>query len=216
MARALGLLINLSGKMRMLSHRIAMFILMRARKQSGVDAGADADRARAALTEFRAIHRALRQGDRTLGIGAEVAALIAAEGAIDAACHHDIDAFVTQAERLLAGTESASAEIEAFVSFVSGVLLERLNRLTERVGGVLERLQAGQHEASRRSEQAVLEALTAIEKVSFSVRLIAINAATEAVRAGDAGRGFSVIATEIRALSDRTSDLVNSVRSHLA
>ncbi len=68
---------------------------------------------------------------------------------------------------------------------------------------------------ARRNEATVNETLAAIEKVSFSVRLIALNAATEAVRAGDAGRGFAVIASEIRALSDRATELVSSVRTQM-
>ncbi len=42
-----------------------------------------------------------------------------------------------------------------------------------------------------------------IQKISTSVRLTALNASVEAARAGDSGRGFAVIAAEIKALAEK-------------
>jgi methyl-accepting chemotaxis protein len=63
------------------------------------------------------------------------------------------------------------------------------------------------------SSTAVDTSMKAIEDIAFQTNILALNAAIEAARAGTHGKGFSVVAEEVRALSARSKDSVLEMSS---
>ncbi|MCL1056432.1 methyl-accepting chemotaxis protein [Shewanella gelidimarina] len=82
--------------------------------------------------------------------------------------------------------------------------ISQLSNDVEQVGEVVESLAT-----HTKSIESILDVIRA---VSEQTNLLALNAAIEAARAGEAGRGFAVVADEVRNLASRTATSTNEVQ----
>jgi len=66
------------------------------------------------------------------------------------------------------------------------------------------------------SSREMEEIVSTIDNLAFQTNLLALNAGVEAARAGQAGAGFAVVATEVRVLAQRCTEAAGKIRDLIA
>lgn len=207
---ALPRLINMSARLRMLSHRICLFLLL-------VDSAADAasrERHRqtlgTAMTEFESIFHTIVEGRAEAGKPTlELAAVRTYLQGGTPAPAEDIRHFVQTMQKLAAragqGDAKTGESIHALAEFTSVRLLSVLDQLTLA-------FQSEAAQMQRAQLQRVAQSLEELDMVNKTTLLISFNAKVEAMRAGAAGRAFAAIADEIQRLAKQTQGVASHLR----
>ncbi len=102
-------------------------------------------------------------------------------------------------QKIMAGTELASETQKSISS---------LSEISEQVAGTIRAI-------SEQTER-ISQAAQVIEDIAEQTNLLALNAAIEAARAGEQGRGFAVVADEVRNLAQRTQETTGNIHSAMA
>ncbi|MEG6183088.1 methyl-accepting chemotaxis protein [Enterobacter sichuanensis] len=92
---------------------------------------------------------------------------------------------------------------------------EQANMATRqaRKGGELMGQVATNMESITECAQQMTEIISLIDGIAFQTNILALNAAVEAARAGDHGKGFSVVAEEVRNLAHRSAEAAKNIKA---
>ncbi|WP_337841321.1 methyl-accepting chemotaxis protein [Rheinheimera sp.] len=117
-----------------------------------------------------------------------------AQNAVLAASNSEqADSGLRSSEQVMQQTQSAVAELSSQMQY-STDLIGQLSEHSEQIGQVVD----------------------VIRGVAEQTNLLALNAAIEAARAGEQGRGFAVVADEVRTLASRTQDSTAAIQQMIS
>ncbi|MBN9671497.1 methyl-accepting chemotaxis protein [Roseibium aggregatum] len=139
----------------------------------------------------------------------------------------DMEASAVSNAKVVTSIARAADETSQNVNSAA-LAVEHLSESTEEISGQIERsieiareavdqVAQGQDKANglRTSTEAIGEIITFISSIANQTNLLALNATIEAARAGEMGKGFAIVASEVKELATQTAKATQEITASL-
>ncbi|MBR9824699.1 MAG: HAMP domain-containing protein [Alphaproteobacteria bacterium] len=113
--------------------------------------------------------------------------------------------------------QTVAAAAEEMVSSI-GEISQQITRSTDIAGSAVDQVEQTNVDVQRLNDAArsIDDIVGLINDIAEQTNLLALNATIEAARAGEAGKGFAVVASEVKALASQTGNATQNISEHIS